>query len=76
MKRIILENLERRKREKICPCDDCDATGRVGDLVCSSCLGQTVLLTKLERDYLLEIAGFEPTEFDDDSILDQQLFPD
>ena len=69
MKRPLLENLQRRKDEKESPCDDCNATARNGDLVCSTCLGQTVLLTRLERDYLLEIAGCVPSEMDDDSFL-------
>lgn len=74
MKRVILENLQRRKDGKINPCDNCEATGRVGEKVCAACLGQGVLLSRLEYDYLLEIAGFAPAEYDDDSILGQQYF--
>ena len=73
MKRPILENLERRKDEKIDPCESCNATGRAVEKVCSDCLGQGVLLTRLEYEYLLEIAGFEPGEMDDDSILNEQI---
>lgn len=76
MKRVILENLQRRKDEKIGPCDSCEGRGLITSKVCDQCLGQGVLLSHLEYHYLLQIAGYDPSEMDDDSILDQQLFTD
>jgi hypothetical protein len=67
--RDFLEELQRRKDARENPCDSCDGTGQYIDRVCVDCLGQGVLLTRVEYDTLLAIANA-----DDDAILDQQLF--
>jgi DnaJ-class molecular chaperone len=65
----ILEELQRRKDAKEAPCDSCDGTGLYLDKVCLDCLGQGILLTKLEYETLLTVARRA-----DDAILDQQVF--
>lgn len=69
--RKFLEELQRRKDAKENPCHDCDAIGGVDPKVCTSCLGQGVLLSREEYDTLLAIA-----RNDDYAILSQQVFED
>ena len=54
--RDVLTEIDRRKEPKDDPCDSCDATGLVGEKVCSDCLGQGILLTRDEYDYLLSLS--------------------
>ena len=54
--RAILEELERRKAAEEDPCDGCGGTGRRGEGFCRDCLGQGVLLTAAEYDWLLQVA--------------------
>lgn len=72
--RDLLEEIQRRKDAKEDPCDSCSGTGRYGDKVCVDCLGQGILLTESEYQGILSIAGFVPSDFDDDRILDQREF--
>ncbi|MEJ7623748.1 MAG: hypothetical protein WKF34_07125 [Pyrinomonadaceae bacterium] len=67
--REILEDLQRRKDSRENPCHDCDGAGLYANHVCVSCLGQGVLLTRLEYELLLTYANRA-----DDEILDQQEF--
>lgn len=71
--RELLEEIQRRKDAKEDPCNSCDNTGREKDKVCAHCLGQGILLTEAEYKGILEIAGYEPSDFDDDAILDQEF---
>jgi DnaJ-class molecular chaperone len=61
--REILEKIERRKEAKDDPCDSCDGTGsssndsRSQPLACGHCLGQGILLTAIEYQALMNVAG-------------------
>lgn len=56
-------------RQKILPCHDCEGKGICENVFCLSCLGQGVLLTRAEYDYLLTVGNRV-----DDDILSQQEF--
>lgn len=52
----ILAALEDRREAGDMPCDDCEATGLVDRVLCSTCLGQKVLLSGEEYAWLMEVA--------------------
>lgn len=55
--RRILAALEQRKIDRDDPCDSCDATGRDSNAICGHCLGQGVLLTAAEYEFLMTVAN-------------------
>lgn len=63
-----VEDLERRKATKDDPCESC-VRGLVDGLLCSDCLGQGVVLTRDEYEWLRTVAARA-----DDEILNQQEF--
>ena len=67
--RDLLEELQRRKDQKIYPCESCDASGMYQGTVCTDCLGQGTLLTRTEYDAILGIAYAE----DDNILIDEFL---
>lgn len=66
--RRIFEGRERRKAEKEDPCDSCEGTGRDDNAICGHRLGQKVLLTAAEYEFLMTVANRA-----DDRILDQKV---
>jgi len=54
--RRMIEELQRRKDAQECPCETCHATGWYDGGVCVDCLGQGVLLTREEYDWLVYLA--------------------
>jgi len=69
--REILEEIERRKYAKENPCDSCNGTGGDGSCACGDCLGQGILLSRVEYATILEVAGYQ--EAADDLILSTQV---
>jgi hypothetical protein len=69
--RRILEGLERRKAIKEDPCDPCGGSGRMRDGFCRECLGQGVVITAAEYEWLLTFANRA-----DDEILGAEVIGD
>ena len=64
-----IQDLERRKAIKEDPCESCDSSGLIDRVLCSDCLGQGVVLTSEEYEWLRTFAARA-----DDEILSQQEF--
>lgn len=72
--RQILLELDRRKNQKINPCDSCDGKGTSDGIVCAHCLGQGVLLTTEEYETILIVSGWQGEGMMDDYILEKADF--
>lgn len=74
--RELLQEIQRRKDEKEDPCDSCDGRGLTSrNRVCVDCLGQGILLTAVEYEGILLLAGRKAGGIaDDDAILDLDYF--
>lgn len=72
--REILEEFKRRKYEKENLCDSCHDSGGDGGYACGDCLGQGILLSRVEYATILEVAGHQ--EAADDLILSAPLLYD
>ena len=69
----MLDEIECRKRVEEDPCGSCNGTGGIGDKVCVDCLGQGLLLTRVEYYAILEAAGYSPDDFENDEILNLEV---
>ena len=61
--RFMLSEIERRRERREDPCESCDGSGRdsaagiIGNRICSDCLGQGILLTGMEYEFMLFVVN-------------------